>query len=355
MSDELTYAKAGVDLDQEKIALKNLWQQIQTTFRFNPHYPPVDIEGHYAGLVDIGLSDKYLATTVDGVGTKVLIAEMMEKYDTVGIDCIAMNVNDLICVGAEPFLFVDYLAIERMIPSLVEEIVKGLVEGARQSRVAIIGGETATMPQVIKGYKLDRGFDLAGMALGMVNKENIITGKKIKSGDKIIGIASTGIHSNGFSLARKVFFEKAALTVDSEIDGFVVGSTLLEPTAIYVPEILELITKVEVHGLANITGGSFSKLLRLNRSGKIGFELKSLPDPPQIFKTIQRLGNVPLDDMYRTFNMGVGFCVVVPAELEEEAIKIIKQHKREATTIGSVNTEAGIVHCKLDSQEVVFH
>ncbi|MFX0064363.1 MAG: phosphoribosylformylglycinamidine cyclo-ligase [Candidatus Hermodarchaeota archaeon] len=355
MSDELTYAKAGVDLDQEKIALKNLWQQIQTTFRFNPHYPPVDIKGHYAGLVDIGLPDKYLATTVDGVGTKVLIAEMMEKYDTVGIDCIAMNVNDLICLGAEPFLFVDYLAIEKMIPSLVEEIVKGLVEGARQSRVAIIGGETATMPQVIKGFKPETGFDLAGMALGIVNKENIITGEKIKSGDKIIGIASTGIHSNGFSLARKTFFDKAGLTVDSEIDGFGVGSTLLEPTAIYVPEVLELISNVEVHGLANITGGSFSKLQRLNRSGKLGFELDRLPDPPQIFKTIQRLGNVPLNEMYRTFNMGVGFCVVVPAELEEKAIKIIKQHKREATTIGSVSAEAGIVRCKLDSQEVVFH
>ena len=162
-----------------------------------------------------------------------------------------------------------------------------------------------------------------------VSELSILLINYLKSNDKIIGIASTGIHSNGFSLARKTFFEKAGLTVDSEIDGFAVGSTLLEPTAIYVSEVLELIAKVEVHGLANITGGSFSKLQRLNRSGKVGFELNSLPDPPQIFKTIQRLGNVPLDDMYRTFNMGVGFCVVVPAELEEKAIKIIKQHKRE--------------------------
>ncbi|MFX0091167.1 MAG: phosphoribosylformylglycinamidine cyclo-ligase [Candidatus Hodarchaeota archaeon] len=354
MTDELTYAKAGVDLDQEKIALKNIWQQIQTTFHFNPRYPPVDIKGHYAGLVDIGLPDKYLATTVDGVGTKVLIAEMMEKYDTVGIDCVAMNVNDLICVGAEPFLFVDYLAIEKMIPSLVEGIIKGLIEGARQSRIAIIGGETATMPQIIRGHKPDTGFDLAGMALGMVSKKEIITGEKIKPGDKVIGLASTGIHSNGLSLARKVFFEKAGLTIDSEIDGFVVGSTLLVPTAIYVLEILELINKVEIHGLANITGGAFSKLRRLNRSENVGFELDGLPSPPQLFKTIQRLGNVPKEDMYRTFNMGVGFCVVVPPEAEMETINIIKRHKREVATIGTANEEAGVVRCKVDNQEIVF-
>lgn len=354
MTEELTYAKAGVDLDEEKIALRNIWQQIRKTFRFNPRYPPVDIEGHYAGLVDIGMSDMYLATTVDGVGTKVLIAEMMQKYDTVGIDCIAMNVNDLICLGAEPFLFVDYLAIEKMLSSLIEEIVKGLVEGARQSCVAIIGGETATMPQVIKGARAESGFDLAGMALGMVQKDKIITGDKIRPGDKVIGISSTGIHSNGFSLARKVFFEKAGLDVESQIDGFKVGQTLLEPTAIYVPEVLELISNVETHGLANITGGSFSKLKRLDRSDKVGFELNNLPEPPQIFKTIQRLGNVPPNEMYRTFNMGVGFCVIVPPEAEQKSIDIIKRHKRQATTIGVVTDEAGIVRCDLIDQKVVF-
>jgi len=297
---------------------------------------------HYGGIVDIGIPDKYLVVTVDGVGSKVLIAEMLDKFDTVGIDCIAMNVNDLICVGAEPLVFVDYFAIERPDKNMANQIAKGLVDGAIQSKMAIIGGETATLPDIIKGHD-GKGFDLAGVAIGFVEKEKLVLGDKIKPGDVIYGIESNGLHSNGYSLARSVLLESH--TVNDEVNGLKIGEELLKPTLIYVQEVLEMLKEAKIHGLANITGGSFLKLGRLLRQAKttVGVKLDNLPEPLPIFKLIQKIGNVSIKEMYKTFNMGIGFCVIAPKSEEEKIAKICQKHGKKVYNIGSMLDEKKIV------------
>ncbi|MHA1739512.1 MAG: phosphoribosylformylglycinamidine cyclo-ligase, partial [Candidatus Heimdallarchaeota archaeon] len=289
--------------------------------------------------------------TVDGVGSKVLIAEMLNKFDTVGIDCIAMNVNDLICVGAEPLVFVDYYAIEKPDKKMANEIAQGLVNGAIQSKMAIIGGETATLPDIIRGHD-GKGFDLAGTAIGMVEKKDLVLGDKIKPGDVIFGIESNGLHSNGYSLARQVLLDKH--TVNDEVEGIKIGEALLAPTLIYVQEILELIKEAEIHGLANITGGAFLKLARLLRQSKeeLGVLLDNMPEPLPIFKLMKKLGNISNKEMYKTFNMGIGFCIVAPASEEQKIIDICKKHGKKAQRIGSItNTKKIVVELPAESLE----
>ncbi len=337
-----TYAKSGVDILEEGEAIDEIWKLLPKTFNLNPNAKFLPAKSHYGGIVDIGMPDKYLVVTVDGVGSKVLIAEMMEKFDTVGIDCVAMNVNDLICVGAEPLVFVDYFAIERPDTKMANQIAQGLVDGAIQSRMAIIGGETATLPDIIRGHD-GKGFDLAGTAIGIVPKDRLILGDKITPGDIIFGIESNGLHSNGYSLARKVLLEKHS--VSDVVEGLSLGESLLKPTLIYVQEILEIIEKATVHGLANITGGSFMKLARLMRQAKetVGVKLDSLPDPLPIFKLIQKMGNISNKEMYKTFNMGVGFCIIAPASEEAILTEICKKHGKKLFRIGSVIAEKKIL------------
>lgn len=246
----LTYAQAGVDDEKTSRALKSIISLAKGTFEFRRGKlgEPAEDLGHYAALMDFG--DFYLAITTDGVGTKVLVAEAVGKFDTIGIDMIAMNVNDLLCVGAEPVALVDYLAVKEPDERVFEGIAQGLYEGARQAGIAIVGGETAVMPDLING------FDLAGTAIGVVEKRKVITGKKIRPGDAVIGIKSSGIHSNGLTLARKLLIPKYGL--DYEYEGKKLWEWLLEPTRIYVKAVLELIENVKVHGLAHITGGAFS-------------------------------------------------------------------------------------------------
>ena len=336
-----TYSKSGVDIIKEGEAIEEIWKLLPKTFNLNPNAKFLPAMAHYGGIVDIGMPDKYLVVTVDGVGSKVLIAEMLEKFDTVGIDCIAMNVNDLICVGAEPLVFVDYFAIEQPDTIMANQIAKGLVDGAIQSRMAIIGGETATLPDIIRGYN-GKGFDLAGVAIGMVSKDKLVLGDKIKPGDIIFGIESNGLHSNGYSLARKVLLENHSIT--DTIEGINIGKELIKPTKIYVQEILEMINLAEIHGLANITGGAFMKLARLLRQSKtpIGVHLDNMPEPKPIFKLIQKLGNISSKEMYKTFNMGVGFCVIAP-ETEFEIIKdTCKKYGNEVYKIGKIISEKKI-------------
>jgi len=300
---ESTYATAGVDIRQEEDTIKSLTKTM--TFKREGFGAPLTEIGHYAGLMDFG--EFALAMTTDGVGSKVLIANDMGKWDTVGIDCIAMNVNDLLAIGAEPVGFVDYLALEKHKPGFAKEIGIGLSKGAEISRISIVGGETATLPDII------RGFDLAGTCIGVVKKDEILTGEKIKVGDVIIGLKSSGVHSNGYSLVRKIIKEspydyRDYCPYDSKKT---IGDELLIPTRIYM-EVLDVIKKHEVHGLAHITG---SGLLKLRRITTLGFDFDTPIEPPAIFKFIQEQGNVSDLEMYKTFNMGMGFIIVVPEEV----------------------------------------
>ena len=276
----LTYKKAGVDISNIKKSQAAIGKLISSTHKLQKMAKITHGFGHYAGIVEIP-GGKLLATHTDGVGTKVVIANLMKKYNTIGIDCVAMNVNDIICIGATPISFVDYIAANKNDQLIFKKIVEGLVTGAIKSAMPIVGGETAIMPDVITGKGFS--FDLAGMVVGLVSKKNMVLGNKIKTGDIIIGAKSSGIHSNGYSLARKALLTK--YTVKDKIKGVgILGNALLEPTEIYVKPVLEMIQKCKVNGLAHITGGAFTKLLRLKN---IGFEIDSLPKIPPIIGLIE--------------------------------------------------------------------
>jgi phosphoribosylformylglycinamidine cyclo-ligase len=320
----VTYSESGVDIDLEEVTVSALTQKLKETLQFQD---VITESGHFAALVRLG--NQGLAMSTDGVGSKILVAEMMEKYDTVGIDCIAMVVNDLICVGARPLARVDYLAVEKPDPDAASQIGEGLAEGCRQANVAMIGGETASLPEIV------RNFDLAATGIGLVDLDGIVTGDIIQDSDVIIGIESSGIHSNGLSLARRVFFEEAGLKVGEPLpsdESITVGEALLEPTRIYVEAIMELLDEVEVHGLAHITGGGFTNLKRLKKG--ISYRIDDLPSPQPIFKFISSQG-VGIKEMYRVFNMGVGFAVILPEEKASDALKIIEKY-HPAQIIGRV-------------------
>ena len=306
----VTYSQSGVDIDLEAKTVGKLADKLKSTLECRDI---ITDSGHYAALVKLG--DKAIAMSTDGVGSKILIAEMMNKYDTVGIDCIAMVVNDILCVGAEPIALVDYLAVEKPDPEKAAEIAEGLVKGAEESEIAIIGGETASLPEIIKD------FDLAGTGIGFVDIDKIITGEAINPGDVLIGIESNGIHSNGYSLARKALFEKAKFKVTDKMPNSdtTIGEELLRPTELYVKPIVSLFKKdYDIHGLAHITGGGFTNLKRLKKG--VGYEINTLPDVPEIFKVIyNEVGD--LKEMYKVFNMGIGFVVITS---EAEASKIME-------------------------------
>jgi len=307
----MTYAKAGVDIDRKSESISALVKHLK--FRRKGVGRPLDMPGHFTGIIDFG--ELALTLCTDGVGTKLLIADELRKWDTIGIDCIAMNVNDTICVGAEPVAFVDYIAIDRPDEKKTSEIGKGLEEGARQSNMTIVGGEIAVLPELI------RGFDLAGTCLGVVKKDDIITGQKIRPGDAIIGLPSSGIHSNGLTLARKIV-EASGTGYRKKVGGLSrpIGRELLEPTTIYVRQVLAILRAYEVRGMANITGGGLRNLLRLKQG--VGFEIERPLKPSPIFAALQELGEVTDVEMYQTFNMGMGFCVIVPGKSADDVVKM---------------------------------
>ncbi|MEM4215592.1 MAG: phosphoribosylformylglycinamidine cyclo-ligase [Candidatus Anstonellales archaeon] len=270
------------------------------------------VKGHYGGIFRIG--KELYAMHTDGVGTKVLVAQELNKFDTVGIDAVAMNANDLVCVGARPLYGVDYLAVAEEDEWLIKEIIKGLLKGAEEAGIEIVGGETAVMPDIIKGWQ--KPFDLAFTAFGKV--ENLITGEKIKIGDVVVGFESSGLHSNGYTLARKV------------LDVNVWGEEMLKPTKIYVRPIMEIVEKNLANGIAHITGGAYTKLLRLGK----GFEINAI-EPSEIFlEMYKKIGS--WREMYRTFNMGIGMVVVANERNVDGIMKISKKHKIKAHVIGKV-------------------
>jgi len=340
----LTYKNAGVDVDAGNRAVKLMKQHVQSTFQ-----PGVLGKfGGFGGFFRLDV-EKYqepiLVSGTDGVGTKLKVAFMLDKHDTIGIDAVAMCVNDILVHGAKPLFFLDYIAVGKLIPEKVADIVKGVAEGCKIAGCALLGGETAEMPGM---YDEDE-YDIAGFAVGVVDKTKIIDGSSIKNGDIVIGIASSGLHSNGYSLARKVFFELGKLSVNKYVEelGCTLGEEILKPTKIY-SKTVSLLKDINIHGMAHITGGGF--LENLPRILPEGLEVriyKESWDIPPIFSIIQKIGQVEDREMYMTFNMGIGYALVVPEELVDDLIKTLSQQGEKAWVIGKVTQgNRGVVFCQ---------
>jgi phosphoribosylformylglycinamidine cyclo-ligase len=335
------YARAGVDTDDAGRAVAAL---VDVLSAIDPGRPSrvVPLPGHFASVIEIA-ANLGLAVCTDGVGSKVIVAEQAGRYDTVGIDCVAMNVNDLVCVGAEPLALLDYLAVEHADPDVAEAIARGLRAGAEQAGVEIPGGELAQLPELIRGHPSPRGFDLTAAAFGTVALDAIVSGAACAPGDALIGLPSSGVHSNGLTLARRALLEDGGLALDDrpeELGGASVADVLLEPTVIYVRAVLELLgSDVPVHGLAHITGDGLENLLRLNP--EVGFAVDApLPVPP-VFGLIAARGRVEPAEMWRVFNMGCGFCAVVPADRAADAVALLAAHHPGTARIGAVTPSAG--------------
>ena len=341
----ITYRDSGVDRDSIHRAQKSIGELISMTHKMLTVGKVTSGFGHYAGLVK--LANQTIALHADGVGTKVIIAQMMNKFNTVGIDCVAMNVNDIICVGAQPVAFIDYIALRHSNEWLLHEIAKGLVKGAQQSKMAIVGGETAVLQDIISGDS-ENAFDLAGMVMGVVRGRAIL-GDMIKPGDIILGVESSGLHSNGYTLARKVLLSKYSVYDNADHLVQTVGEELLIPTRIYVRPVIEILRKrIRLHGLANITGGGFTKLPRLN--SRVRYIFDNLPLPTGIFKQIQVEGNIESKEMYRTFNMGVGFCVVSSKASTDDIIGVFEKHKMRCNAVGKIEKGRGEVTARIDGR-----
>ncbi len=332
-----SYAAAGVDITAGYKAVELMKQHVARTMT-----PGVCSDvGGFGGLFELditGMTRPVLVSGTDGVGTKLKIAFIMNKHDTVGIDCVAMCVNDIICCGAKPLLFLDYIACGKNVPEKIADIVKGVAEGCVQSGAALIGGETAEMPGF---YPVDE-YDLAGYSTGVVDKANIIDNKTMKAGDVIIALPSSGVHSNGFSLVRKVFdVENADIkTPVAELGGKSIGETLLTPTKIYVKPVLALLEQVKVKGISHITGGGFYENIPRSIPEGLGAvikkdDVKVLP----IFKLIAKTGNISDHDMFNTFNMGVGMSVVVAKEDVEKSLEILKANGEEPYVLGEIKEQ----------------
>jgi phosphoribosylformylglycinamidine cyclo-ligase len=304
--------------------------------------------GHYASV--IAIDDRTgIALCTDGVGTKLIVAEQASRFDTVGIDCVAMNVNDVICVGAEPLALVDYIAVESADPGVLRTIGEGLRTGAEAAGVEIPGGELAVVPEMIRGHPSPHGLDLVGSCFGVVGLDAIVSGGSIEPGDAVIGLPSSGIHSNGLTLARSALLDRAGYSLDDTPAkiGRSLTDELLEPTTIYVRPVLELLRSgVRVHGLAHITGDGLLNLVRL--SAEVGYRIDDpLPDKP-IFGLIESAGSVPRAEMYQTFNMGTGFCCIVAEGDLEDALVLLRRTHPEAKRIGQVTSDAATVALPAD-------
>jgi phosphoribosylformylglycinamidine cyclo-ligase len=292
--------------------------------------------GHYANVLRID-ERQGLALSCDSVGTKVVVCEQLGRYDTIGIDLFGMNANDVICVGADPIALLDYLAVEEANPEILEQIGIGLREGAERAGVEIPGGELAVLPDVLRGHPSPNGFDLVGFCVGLVDLDAIVTGDRIEPGDALIGVPSSGIHSNGLSLARRVLTD-----LGEQVGDTTVGDLLLEPTVIYVEAIRELLaSEVDVRGLAHITGEGFLNLLRLEAS--VGYRIDSPLPVPLVFELIAQRGAVEDAELYEVFNMGCGFCVVVPPAEAQAAVELLDRHHPGTAMIGSATEAAGTV------------
>ena len=341
-SQSESYKEAGVDITSGYRAVELMKEHVSKTMVFGNTSPV----GGFGGLLQpdlTGMEEPILVSGTDGVGTKLKLAFLQDKHDTVGLDCVAMCVNDIICVGAKPLFFLDYIAVGKNVPEKVASIVKGVAEGCIQSECCLIGGETAEMP----GFYPEDEYDLAGFAVGIVDKKKVIDIEKVSEGDAIIGIASSGIHSNGYSLVRKVFdVENTDLNKTyEELDGKTLGEVLLTPTKIYVKPMLALFKEMTPHAVMHITGGGFYE--NIPRALPEGMSAKIYKDEleiPGIFKLLMKKGNIPERDMFNTYNMGTGMTVVVPKEDAARAVEIIEAAGEHAKVIGEiVQSSEGVI------------
>jgi phosphoribosylformylglycinamidine cyclo-ligase len=332
---EGAYARAGVDQFASGSAVSAL-VEVLAGIRTGREPRALLAAGHYAAVLRVDDS-RGLALTCDGVGTKIIVAERLGRLDTVGIDCVAMNVNDVICVGADPIALLDYIAVEKADPAALVQIAHGLRRGAEEAGVEIPGGELAVLPELIRGHPSPRGFDLLGFCVGLVELDAIVTGERIEPGDALIGIPSSGIHSNGLTLARRVLGD-----LGERIGDRTVGDLLLEPTTIYVQAVRELLaSEIDVRGLAHITGDGFLNLLRLEAG--VGYWITSpLPVPP-VFELIAERGEIDATEMHEVFNMGCGFCCVVSAADAAAAVELLSRRHPGAAPIGRTTTAVGVV------------
>ncbi|NIK69640.1 phosphoribosylformylglycinamidine cyclo-ligase [Paenibacillus sp. BK720] len=336
------YKKAGVDIAAGNEAVERMKKHVKKTFR-----PEVLTDlGGFGGLFGLN-KDKYeepvLVSGTDGVGTKLKLAFMMDKHDTIGVDAVAMCVNDIIVQGAEPLFFLDYLACGKVVPEKIEAVVKGISDGCVQAGCALIGGETAEMPGMYQGDE----YDIAGFTVGVVDKKKIIDGTTIAPGDVVLGFASSGIHSNGYSLVRRLLLEECGYALDQrlpELNDEVLGDVLIEPTRIYVKSALKLIEQVNVKGMAHITGGGFiENIPRVLPEGvNVNIEYGSWPILP-VFQLMQEKGAITNRDMFTTFNMGIGLVVVVPADQAEKALQVATELGEKAYRIGTVTEGSRVV------------
>jgi phosphoribosylformylglycinamidine cyclo-ligase len=327
-----SYKDAGVDVGKADALIKRMKNQIQGTF--NPYVlSPI---GAFAALTEIPSEYKHpvLVTATDGVGTKLRVAFATKKHDTVGIDLVAMSVNDVLTVGARPFFFLDYFACGRLDEEIYAEVIKGICTGCETAGCALVGGETAEMPS----FYADGEYDLAGFVTAFVEKEGVIDGSTIEVGDRVIGIASSGLHSNGFSLARKILIEEHGLTIRDMVEGSQCNlyEELLKPTRIYVKPILALMEKVEIKGMAHITGGGLPGNVNRIIPDGLCAHLSVPKDPPDLFRMIMRLGHVAQEEMYATFNMGTGFVLAVSKADEAMAIRELRSLGEDAFPLGVV-------------------
>ena len=335
-----TYESAGVNLEAGYEVVRRIKQHVASTAR------PGSMGGigSFGGMFDLsslGVKEPVLVSGTDGVGTKLKIAFAMDKHDTVGIDAVAMCVNDVLAQGAEPLIFLDYVAVGHNEPAKVEAIVAGVAEGCRQAGCALVGGETAEMPGMYEGGE----YDIAGYTTGVVEKSKLIDGSKVKAGDVLVGIASTGVHSNGFSLVRKIVSDSGLSYTDEipELGGRRLGDVLLTPTRIYVKQVLDVFRGCDVHGISHITGGGFDENIpRVLHDGQ-GLEIREgsweiLP----IFRMLEKWGGVPHREMFNIFNMGIGMVIVLDASEADRAISILASHGEKASVIGKVTDKAGV-------------
>lgn len=336
----LSYKKSGVDTQSASLALDTVFESLKKTWRKGSGAELA--LGHFANVVDLGLIK--VAISTDGVGSKAMIAELMSSYEAVGSDCVAVNVNDLLCVGARPTTLVDYLAVRWIDEHMIAQIGEGLRKGAEEASVSVVGGETAQLPDLLQGEDGGNAFDLAGTAIGVVEGSGIITGKAIQPGDVIIGLSSSGLHCNGFTLARRAFGlgrevppgEKLDILGQSfpHLDGSL-GDELLKPARIYVAEVMAMLEgSVELRGVVHVTQDGFLNLPRLEAD--VGYAIDELPEPPAIFDLIQKQAVVPDAEMYEVFNMGIGLCIVVPEADANRVIQIALQQDSEAYPIGRI-------------------
>lgn len=337
------YEKAGVNIEAGYEAVQRMKSHVERTARKGI----MGTFGGFGGMFDLSslnYKEPVLISGTDGVGTKLKLAFMTDSHDTIGVDCVAMCVNDIVAQGAEPLFFLDYVAVGKAVPERIEQIVKGVADGCVQSGAALIGGETAEMPGL---YEEDE-YDLAGFAVGACEKSKIVTGEKIAEGDVLVGIASSGVHSNGYSLVRKIVFEEQGYSADTVVAGYEglgeIGKALLTPTKIYAKPVMEMYNELAIHGMAHVTGGGFyENLPRMMPEGlAVEVDLGSWEVLP-IFNLLKEKGELTDRDLYNVFNMGIGFVLALSAEEANRAIAIAEAHGEKAYTIGRVVKGEGVL------------